>query len=355
MTFIKTYLLTSKVRTKLISQSNDSKLELRKLVLQSNMLDSLLDRLDSYKNEPATYIKPSNGKILMPSTRSIEINEEVFDSDSDSDSDDDFDLEEDMISTIDYKEEDEIESEEDFKPVIPDVPYEMTMAINSELDANSESSSIIQSTDTPKAIDDITFNSSSHISSNSIKTNSASLPVIPIPSINNNSAQCGNSLHLIKEVEENSDSIRGDEDDCVDSDDSLMEYDNDSDDSMDSDDSDDSVSLHSNAYSKSLHTTSSTPSTHIPSSPYSSSNSSFFSKSKLMLNLKSLKHKLKQRPHKNMKIALASEHNQYPNEMPVLSKSSSLADDEDDIHSTLTRTTTIQAGLESCTQIPIIS
>lgn len=107
-TFISTYLMTSKVRSKLVRESSNSKSELRKLVLQSNMLDRLLDKLDNYEEERS---QPKEVKFEVPIKPKTTI---TYESDEDSDSDSDSD--EDVFSTVTYEEiEFDDEDDEDYE------------------------------------------------------------------------------------------------------------------------------------------------------------------------------------------------------------------------------------------------
>lgn len=114
--------MSSKVRSKLMRQSQDNKAELRKLVLQSNMLDRLLDKLENYEQEKQI----NEVKFDIPSKPTTHVtfiqekeSQSDSDSDSDSDSESEFDSESDesiFSSNVKYEEiefDDEDDDEDD--------------------------------------------------------------------------------------------------------------------------------------------------------------------------------------------------------------------------------------------------
>lgn len=78
MTFAQSYILASRVRSKLTKEASNPKSSLRVLVTQANMLDNLMDHI-------ATETAKRNQKLRAVSIQ--EDNEEAIDSDSESDSD----------------------------------------------------------------------------------------------------------------------------------------------------------------------------------------------------------------------------------------------------------------------------
>lgn len=140
MTLGESYILASKVRSKLTKHASDSRVGLRVLVTQANMLDNIMDHIDAehakrraseqnaYKTsirfeEPA--IKKSRGRSTSNTRGKTSVTEYEVDSesdsdsysDSDSDSDSDYDIEtyqeEDLakVSDMHYIENDDGETE----------------------------------------------------------------------------------------------------------------------------------------------------------------------------------------------------------------------------------------------------
>lgn len=118
MSFASTYVLASRVRSKLTKQAADPKSSLRNLVLQANMLDNLMDHISTKtKNlktqssvqfsvpEPVKHEMHAAGdRVNGPSVTEYEIDSDLdldFDSDSDSDSEYDSDSDEYSYSEMD--------------------------------------------------------------------------------------------------------------------------------------------------------------------------------------------------------------------------------------------------------------
>lgn len=94
MSFASSYVLASKVRSKLTRQAADPKSSLRSLVLQANMLDNIMDHIatktEKVKSDKVTFSLPEPRREPVASGPSV--TEYEVDSDSDSDmSDSEFD------------------------------------------------------------------------------------------------------------------------------------------------------------------------------------------------------------------------------------------------------------------------
>lgn len=117
LTFAQSYILASKVRSKLTKEAQNPNSSLRVLVTQANMLDNLMDHINSETEKRTATSKVQfqlpNNRPRQPSSLSANISEYEVDSDSDSDSDsDDSDYESDSDDYYYSSEEEEDEEEE---------------------------------------------------------------------------------------------------------------------------------------------------------------------------------------------------------------------------------------------------
>lgn len=117
LTFAQSYILASKVRSKLTKEAQNPNSSLRVLVTQANMLDNLMDHINSETEKRTATSKVQfqlpNNRPRQPSSLSANISEYEVDSDSDSDSDsDDSDYESDSDDYYYSSEEEEEEEEE---------------------------------------------------------------------------------------------------------------------------------------------------------------------------------------------------------------------------------------------------
>lgn len=101
MSLADSYVLASKVRAKLTKDANDPKSSLRSLVVQANMLDSLLDHITVESRSRAAKTKVSFKEPIVHHDAPTQVVEYEVEDDSDSDSDSDFD------SDSDYEFEDD--------------------------------------------------------------------------------------------------------------------------------------------------------------------------------------------------------------------------------------------------------
>lgn len=87
MTFAESFVLASRVRSKLTKEASNPKTSLRSLVLQANMLDNLMDHIavESEKRRFATKVSFSVPEKPMERGRGPSVTEYEVDSDSDSD------------------------------------------------------------------------------------------------------------------------------------------------------------------------------------------------------------------------------------------------------------------------------
>jgi hypothetical protein len=114
LSFSQTYILASKVRSKLTKQANDPKVRLSNLVVQANMLDNLMDSISSFAEERNKATQSSgeshvtfNVSTPHSSLRTVtSVSEYEVDLDSDDeDSDDEYYVDEDdEDDDIDYEE-----------------------------------------------------------------------------------------------------------------------------------------------------------------------------------------------------------------------------------------------------------
>ncbi|ABN65042.1 hypothetical protein PICST_29941 [Scheffersomyces stipitis CBS 6054] len=132
MSFAQSYILASKVRTKLTKEAANPKSSLRNLVVQANMLDNLMDFIseETEKRSKPTQVKfdlstrvSAGNKTTTTSNYKTSITEYELDSESDSDDDEDYyyenddEEEEDSDSDSDdyyyYSDSDEVEDMEE--------------------------------------------------------------------------------------------------------------------------------------------------------------------------------------------------------------------------------------------------
>lgn len=179
MSLAQSYILASKVRSKLTSDATNPKASLRNLVVQANMLDNLMDHIASENTKrverinqvkfdlPNKQTQPSNLGTNSPITKvqEYEVNDDSdsdFDSDSDSDSDyepyeygigkddeDGYDSDDYYYSSEEEEEEvdeEEEEEEDDEKPVIPSFKLS-TIEEEPEMPELSKSSSATDESD----------------------------------------------------------------------------------------------------------------------------------------------------------------------------------------------------------------
>lgn len=113
MTFAESYVLASKVRSKLTKEASNPKTSLRSLVLQANMLDNLMDHitLETEKRRSAPSVSFSVPKKTHTAGTGPSVTEYEVDSDSDDDSDDaafrDSDYSDDELFMEDSSDEDD--------------------------------------------------------------------------------------------------------------------------------------------------------------------------------------------------------------------------------------------------------
>lgn len=121
MSFAESYVLASKVRSKLTKEAANPKTSLRSLVLQANMLDNLMDHI-SVQAEQKRAAKVS---FAIPKKETVPVGPLVteYELDSDSDSDFDSDSESDSEESYAYPESDEDDyyysSDEEDMDVVP--------------------------------------------------------------------------------------------------------------------------------------------------------------------------------------------------------------------------------------------
>ncbi|PVH14546.1 uncharacterized protein CXQ87_002690 [Candidozyma duobushaemuli] len=119
MSFAESYVLASKVRSKLTRQAANPKASLRSLVLQANMLDNLMDHIavESDKRKAAPPAKVSFALPEKPQAPSVgpSVTEYEVDYDSASDDDDDYDFDDfnEGTHTVYYSSESDSDSDSD--------------------------------------------------------------------------------------------------------------------------------------------------------------------------------------------------------------------------------------------------
>lgn len=111
MTFSESYVLASKVRSKLTREASNPKSSLRLLVLQANMLDNLMDHIAEHtarkQAEKVSFALPEKPTVSRP--RGPLVTEYELESDSDLD----YDSESDFDSDLDSEDDIAVDSDED--------------------------------------------------------------------------------------------------------------------------------------------------------------------------------------------------------------------------------------------------
>lgn len=90
MSFAETYLLASKVRTKLTKDATNPKISLRNLVTQANMLDNLMDHISKENEKRLNNLNKVKFELPKAAQRSSPLSTSVVEYEVDSDSDSDY-------------------------------------------------------------------------------------------------------------------------------------------------------------------------------------------------------------------------------------------------------------------------